>query len=115
MLQRYLKKSFFLIFLVTINHADIALMNISFIKSFTKNILLSEPFPKKKIEIPIYKKKILDAGYSFEEHKIKTEDGYILTAWRIPKKINEKNNPNQKKKPIILQHVLINSSYICLI
>ena len=115
MLQHYLKKSFFLIFLVTINHADIALMNISYIKSFTKNILLSEPSPKKKIEIPIYKKKILDAGYSFEEHKIKTEDGYILTAWRIPKKINEKNNPNQKKKPIILQHGLIDSSYTWLI
>jgi hypothetical protein len=86
-------------------------MNISSLKSFTKNILLSEPSLKRESKIPIYQKKILEAGYSFEEHKIKTEDGYILTAWRIPKKINEKKNPKQKKKQIILQHGLIESSY----
>ena len=25
-------------------------------------------------------------GYIFEEHKITTEDGYILTAFRVPSK-----------------------------
>ena len=95
--QHSFKISFFLIFLVTINHADITLMNISSLKSFTKDILLSEPSLKKESKIPIYKKKILEAGYSFEEHKIKTEDGYILTAWRIPKKLNEKKMKIKKK------------------
>ncbi len=28
-------------------------------------------------------------GYHFEKHKIETEDGYILTAFRIPGKLEE--------------------------
>ena len=114
MFQHYVKLSFFLLFLVTMNHTDITLMNISKLKSFTKEILLSE-IPQKAInrKIPIYEKKIIESGYNFEEHKIRTEDGYILTAWRIPKKINDTNN--KKRYPIILQHGLIDSSYTWLI
>ena len=114
MFQHYVKLSFILLFLVTMNHTDITLMNISKLKSFTKDILLSE-IPQKAInrKIPIYEKKIIESGYNFEEHKIRTEDGYILTAWRIPKKINDTNN--KKRNPIILQHGLIDSSYTWLI
>jgi hypothetical protein len=72
------------------------------------------------VSLPLYAEKIHKAGYKFEEHKIQTEDGYILTAWRIPgknlininfvKKNNEKNIL-KKKRPIMLQHGLFDSSY----
>ena len=32
------------------------------------------------------------SGYAFEEHKILTDDGYILTAFRIPGKLVEAQN-----------------------
>jgi pimeloyl-ACP methyl ester carboxylesterase len=60
---------------------------------------------------PYYKEKITNAGYSFEEHKIQTEDGYILTAWRIPGKLSESSEDKSKRKPIILQHGIFDSSY----
>ena len=44
-------------------------------------------------------------GYLFEEHKIHTEDGYILTAWRIPGRKDEP--PKQGKQPVIMQHGLL--------
>ena len=31
----------------------------------------------------------VSSGYAYEEHKIVTEDGYILTAFRIPGKLME--------------------------
>lgn len=43
-------------------------------------------------------------GYIFEEHKITTEDGYILTAFRVPSK-NAENAGG--KTPIFMQHGLI--------
>jgi pimeloyl-ACP methyl ester carboxylesterase len=55
--------------------------------------------------------KIVQAGYDFEEHKIVTEDKYILTSWRIPGGVNEKASERKKRKPIILQHGLFDSSY----
>ena len=47
-------------------------------------------------------------GYIFEEHKITTEDGYILTAFRIPCRfIHSKcyEGPN-KQYPVYMQHGL---------
>ena len=32
------------------------------------------------------------SGYAFEEHKIVTEDGYVLTAFRIPGRLMEAQN-----------------------
>jgi pimeloyl-ACP methyl ester carboxylesterase len=66
--------------------------------------------------ISSYQKIINEAGYFFEEHKIRTEDGYILTAWRIPCLLNESNaDIYKKRKPVILQHGLIDSSYTWLL
>ncbi len=57
-----------------------------------------------------YYELIRQYGYNFEEHKITTEDGYILTAWRI-----NKNDPNLKnnfinKKTVILNHGLLDNA-----
>ena len=48
-------------------------------------------------------------GFAYEEHKVTTEDGYIITMGRIPGMINEfdKISSNSVSKPaIILQHGL---------
>ena len=66
--------------------------------------------------ISSYQKIINEAGYYFEEHKIITQDGYILTAWRIPCLLNESNlDLYKKRQPVILQHGLIDSSYTWLL
>lgn len=47
-------------------------------------------------------------GYRFETHKITTEDGYILTAFRIPGKLQEPAPvADGKKTPIYMQHGLL--------
>jgi len=56
-----------------------------------------------------YVEKIMAAGYQFEEHKTVTEDGYILSIWRISGKIKEKRVPG--KKPIIFTHGLLDDAY----
>jgi hypothetical protein len=48
-------------------------------------------------------------GFKFEEHKIKTDDGYILTALRIPARITEINN--YKKRAVMITHGLLDASY----
>jgi lysosomal acid lipase/cholesteryl ester hydrolase len=54
---------------------------------------------------------VLKRGFDFEEHKILTEDGYILTAWRIPGEISECEQSRKNRKPVILQHGLLDTSY----
>jgi len=54
---------------------------------------------------------MLSAGYDFEEHDILTEDGYILKAWRIPGKLSEDTEVRKLRKPIILQHGLLDTSF----
>ena len=44
-------------------------------------------------------------GYEFEEHTILTEDGFLLTAFRIPRKIGQHNNAS--KTPVYMQHGLL--------
>jgi pimeloyl-ACP methyl ester carboxylesterase len=56
-----------------------------------------------------YAEKIMKAGFMFEEHKIMTEDGYINTAWRIPRRISE--DPKTRHKPIVVQHGLLDDSW----
>ncbi len=56
-----------------------------------------------------YVEKIMAAGYNFEDHKVVTEDGYILSLWRIPGKISEINK--QGKKPVFFLHGLLDDSY----
>ena len=53
----------------------------------------------------------VDSGYAFEEHKIVTDDGYVLTAFRIPGKLMESRNSSytingKPKQPVQLQHGL---------
>ena len=87
------------------------------INDFTEEKILSHTDnPIQNKHISTYQKIINEAGYSFEEHKIITEDGYILTAWRIPCLLNESNLDLYKtRQPVILQHGLIDSSYTWLL
>ena len=87
------------------------------INTFTENQILSKHEQSLQSQhIPSYQSIINKAGYHFEEHKILTEDGYILTAWRIPCLINESNLDLYKTRPpVILQHGLIDSSYTWLL
>ena len=57
----------------------------------------------------IITEKIFKAGFEFEEHKIITEDGYINTAWRIPKRIGEVYI--SPRKPVMLQHGILDDSW----
>ena len=43
-------------------------------------------------------------GFQYQEHKVTTEDGYILTVGRIPGLMNEGSVPEGSKPAIILQH-----------
>lgn len=53
---------------------------------------------------------IVTKGYRYEEHKIETEDGYVLTAWRIRGLKSEPIDECRFKKPVILQHGLLDNS-----
>ncbi len=53
--------------------------------------------------------KVNNAGFTFEEYKITTADGYINTAWRIPGRINE--TLSVQKKPVMLQHGILDDSW----
>lgn len=44
-------------------------------------------------------------GYPFEEHKVVTPDGYILSLFRIP----NTHRANAKKDPVFLQHGIVSS------
>jgi hypothetical protein len=48
-------------------------------------------------------------GFDFEEHKILTEDGYVLTAWRIPGRTNEIRN--RVKRSVMINHGLLDNAY----
>ena len=59
-----------------------------------------------------YKNEINSYGYDFEEHKITTSDGYILSLWRIPGLLSEKKNNNlSNKKVVLLQHGLLDDCW----
>ena len=87
------------------------------LNDYTEKHILSQSSLSTPVQhISTYQKMINQAGYYFEEHKICTEDGYILTAWRIPCLLNETNmDLYKKRKPVILQHGLIDSSYTWLL
>jgi hypothetical protein len=62
-------------------------------------------------QINLGKKKTEQHGYDIEEFTIETEDNYILSIFRIFKKNNEKFN----KRPVYLQHGLLESPTVFLL
>ena len=54
-----------------------------------------------------YDKKFKYYGLEYEEHKVTTDDGYILTLWRI---FNSKKLIKEKK-PVLINHGLLECSY----
>jgi pimeloyl-ACP methyl ester carboxylesterase len=51
---------------------------------------------------------IMSYGYTFEEHKAITPDGYILTLWRIPGSLNK---PRNTGPVVLLMHGVLDNSY----
>jgi pimeloyl-ACP methyl ester carboxylesterase len=54
---------------------------------------------------------LLSYGYSFEQHKVLTDDNYVLSLWRIPKKLFEKPNHSIKKQPVLLMHGCLDNGF----
>lgn len=55
-----------------------------------------------------FKKIVTGKGYKFEQHKVTTKDGYILTVFRIPGHDNE--TPSRTKPPVFFQHGILDSA-----
>lgn len=48
---------------------------------------------------------VAQKGYKFESYKVPTEDGYVLTVFRIPGKLKEPmENIKSRKQPVYMQH-----------
>ena len=56
--------------------------------------------PSKHVEAKQYEEFVNENNFKFEEHFVTTEDGYILSLWRIPGSIDE--NETETKKPPVL-------------
>ena len=51
-------------------------------------------------------------GFDYEEHKVTTDDGYILTVYRIPGlKTESEEQKNTTKPPVLMQHGILDSAY----
>jgi hypothetical protein len=78
------------------------------VEEFLKNKNLGNADNRREFKLT-YSEKVINAGFEFEEHKIITGDGYILTAWRIPRK--KGTDRLIKNPPIVLQHGLMDDSW----
>ena len=118
--NKYIISISFLILLISISYYFFSETNqeiMDKINNFTETKILSpNEISLNNKHISSYQKIINEAGYYFEEHKIITQDGYILTAWRILCPLNESNLDLFKTRhPVIVQHGLIDSSYTWLL
>ncbi|XP_014243472.1 lipase 3-like [Cimex lectularius] len=66
-----------------------------------------------KIDSPLGPKSMADMvlphGYPLEEHEIETEDGYLLTVYRIPYGLNN-SAQGSRRPPLFLQHGILSNS-----
>merc|ERR1712166_1668824 len=54
-----------------------------------------------------------DWGYSFDSFEVTTEDGYILTTFRVTGNLNDTSDTRATKNTEELHPVIINSGYTC--
>ncbi|XP_075145577.1 lipase 3-like [Haematobia irritans] len=54
--------------------------------------------------------RINELGYPCEEHEVKTEDGYIITIYRIPHSPKDINPLGKIRPKVLLQHALFGTS-----
>lgn len=49
-------------------------------------------------------------GYPVEEFKVTTDDGYVLTLFRIPHGVKNNSDPYTRREPVFIQHGLMSSA-----
>lgn len=76
---------------------------------FLESVSSMNQTQKKKTYHHPYTEKVINAGFEFEEYTVVTDDGYILSLWRVPRRLGEK--PSNVRKPIILQHGVLDDSW----
>lgn len=54
-----------------------------------------------------FKEIVVDNGYEYEEHRVSTQDGYVLTLFRIPGREGESG---EGKSAVLMQHGLMDSA-----
>jgi len=80
-----------------------------FLNEIMRNGLQEEHYKKRDLAPEVHmdaKGLITSKGYPFEEHKVVTDDGYILTLHRIPRS----KSSITKGEPVYVQHGLLGSS-----
>jgi len=77
--------------------------------SLVAGLVLAEKSDYCLSEIVKSDERIRSHGYPTETHEVTTQDGYVLTLFRIPYSHKLKNQ-NEKRPPILLQHGLFSNS-----
>jgi lysosomal acid lipase/cholesteryl ester hydrolase len=55
-----------------------------------------------------FHERVQSFGFKSEEHSVTTQDGYILTIFRIPGRLDDQSK--HKKHPVYFQHGLVDSA-----
>ncbi len=90
--------------------SDIFRHSLSFYKQYWYFLFILDVDKKEWL---LYHEKVNLYGFNLDEHKVETEDGYILTLYRIYGKINEneEEKKNKYKRSVLLLHGLLDSSF----
>lgn len=96
------KQGSFLIFVACLT---LALYNVPHQFKFMPVFTHTPPVPTDFFQVKSAGELITGQGFAYEEHKVITEDGFILTLHRIP----AKNNNGTQQGAVLLQHGVLDS------
>ena len=79
----------------------------TYLKAFATAILATAVIASDSDVSKTFQEICTENAFQYEEHTVVTEDGYILTVFRIPGTTHE---PVSSKPPIFLQHGILDSA-----